>query len=84
MHRWRIYLDYVLFFPKDLNYVAFVNFSDWQGKTHSEHFWIVLRFHPKWVAHMESAKLKKKINRDKSRGRQGFAQWETRPRMELL
>ena len=53
-------MDYVLFIPKDFNYVAFVNFSDWQGKTHFEHFWIVLRFHPKWVAHMESAKLKKK------------------------
>jgi len=27
---------------------------------HFEHSWLVLRFHPKWMAHMDNVKLKKK------------------------
>jgi len=28
---------------------------------HFEHAWLILRFHPKWAAHMDNVKLKKKL-----------------------
>jgi hypothetical protein len=28
---------------------------------HFEHAWLILRFHPKWVTHMDNVKLKKKL-----------------------
>jgi hypothetical protein len=63
-----IYLDIMISIPKDFNYIVFVIFSDCPSKRnvqenskipfHFEHSWIMLRFHPKWVAHMESVKPK--------------------------
>jgi hypothetical protein len=60
-----IYLDHVPFILKDSNYVVFANaklmYLDIQKSPfHFENSWLILRFNPKWVAHMDNVKLKKK------------------------
>jgi hypothetical protein len=63
-------LGYVLFILKDFIMFCLLIFQICKAKLmyqelqsttfHFEHCWNVLRFHPKWVAHMQSAKLRKR------------------------
>jgi len=66
-----IYLVHVPFISKDSSYVVFANeFQIGQAKLmfvdiqkspfHFEHSWLILRLHPKWLAHLDNVKLKKK------------------------
>jgi hypothetical protein len=66
-----IYLVHVLFISKDSKYVVYANefqicqarqmFVDIQKSPFNfEHSWLILRFHPKWLAHLDNIKLKKK------------------------